>query len=87
MKKITLLPQQKEFSIKEGQTILDAALESGINYPNRCQVGACAMCLCKKLEGEIEYDLEPLLTDKEQQEGWVFACQATAKSDLVLLLE
>ncbi|MGR6860301.1 2Fe-2S iron-sulfur cluster-binding protein [uncultured Aliivibrio sp.] len=87
MKKITLLPQQKEFSIKEGQTILDAALESGINYPNRCQVGACAMCLCKKLEGEVEYDLEPLLTDKEQQEGWVFACQATAKSDLVLLLE
>ena len=45
------------------------------------------MCLCKKLEGEIEYDLEPLLTDKEQQEGWIFACQATAKSDLVLLLE
>ncbi|MCE7577885.1 2Fe-2S iron-sulfur cluster-binding protein [Aliivibrio fischeri] len=87
MKKITLLPQQKEFSIEEGQTILDAALEVGINYPNRCQVGACAMCLCKKLEGEIEYDLEPLLTDKEQQEGWVFACQATAKSDLVLLLE
>ena len=87
MKKITLLPQQKEFSIKEGQAILDAALESGINYPNRCQVGACAMCLCKKLEGEVEYDLEPLLTDKEQQEGWVFACQATAKSDLVLLLE
>ena len=83
MKKITLLPQQKEFSIEEGQTILDA----GINYPNRCQVGACAMCLCKKLEGEIEYDLEPLLTDKEQQEGWIFACQATAKSDLVLLLE
>jgi ferredoxin len=87
MKKITLLPQQKEFNIEEGQTILDAALEAEINYPNRCQVGACAMCLCKKLEGEIEYDLEPLLTDKEQQEGWVFACQATAKSDLVLLLE
>ncbi|MUK65431.1 2Fe-2S iron-sulfur cluster-binding protein [Aliivibrio fischeri] len=87
MKKITLLPQQKEFSIEEGQTILDAALEAGINYPNRCQVGACAMCLCKKVEGEIEYDLEPLLTDKEQQEGWIFACQATAKSDLVLLLE
>ena len=87
MKKITLLPQQKEFSIEEGQTILDAALEAGINYPNRCHVGACAMCICKKLEGEIEYDLELLLTDKEQQEGWVFARHATAKSDLVLLLE
>ena len=78
MNKIVLLPQHHEFSIGDGQTILDAALEAGVNYPNRCQVGACAMCLCKKLEGDIEYDLEPLLTEQEQQEGWVFACQANS---------
>jgi hypothetical protein len=28
-----------------------------------------------------------MLTDKEQQQGWIFACQAFAESKLVLTFE
>lgn len=84
---VVLYPGNISFDIESGQTVLEAALNSNINFPNRCQVGACAMCLCKKLEGQVSYHLEPMLTEKEQEQGWVFACQAFAESNLVLTFE
>ncbi|ELR64090.1 Ferredoxin [Photobacterium marinum] len=87
MHQIRLLPHDITFSASEQETVLQAALNAGVAFPNRCQVGACAMCLCRKLSGEISYHLEPMLTEQEQAEGWIFTCQATARSDLVLELD
>ena len=84
---VVLYPENISFDVESEQTILEAALNNNINFPNRCQVGACAMCLCKKLEGQVSYHLEPMLTEKEQAQGWVFACQAFAESNLVLTFE
>lgn len=81
---VALYPENITFDVQKGQTVLDAALNNNIYFPNRCQVGACAMCMCKKLEGQVSYHLEPMLTEKEQQQGWIFACQAFAESNLVL---
>ncbi|MEL7291308.1 MAG: 2Fe-2S iron-sulfur cluster-binding protein [Pseudomonadota bacterium] len=86
-KTVTLLPDNIEFEVAKGQTVLEAALNNNIRFPHRCQVGACAACLCRKLEGTVSYHLEPMLTEKEQQQGWIFACQAFAESNLVLTLE
>ncbi|EGA71953.1 phenol hydroxylase [Vibrio sinaloensis DSM 21326] len=85
--KVILQPANIEFEVQDGQTVLEAALNNNIRFPHRCQVGACAACLCRKLEGEVSYHLEPMLTEKEQQQGWIFACQAFAESKLVLTLE
>lgn len=84
---VLLLPEKIEFDVQEGETVLEAALNNNIRFPHRCQVGACAACLCKKLEGSVSYQLEPMLTEKEQQQGWIFACQAFAESKLVLTFE
>ncbi|WP_456296539.1 2Fe-2S iron-sulfur cluster-binding protein [Vibrio sp. AK197] len=84
---VTLLPQNIQFEVADGQTVLEAALNQHIRFPHRCRVGACAACLCRKLEGEVSYQLDPMLTEKEQQQGWIFACQAFAKSKLVLTFE
>jgi ferredoxin len=84
---IVLQTQGIAFEVQDGQTILEAALNNNIRFPHRCQVGACAACLCRKLEGTVSYHLEPMLTEKEQQQGWVFACQAYAESNLVLTFE
>ncbi len=84
---VTLKPQNIQFYVQEGETVLEAALNHNISFPNRCQVGACAACLCRKIEGRVNYQLEPMLTEKEQQQGWVFACQAFAESNLVLTFE
>ena len=77
----------EEFHMLPSQTLLDAALEAGIVFPNRCQIGACGACLCRNVQGEVHYALDPMLTEQEQREGWVFACQAMVKSDLVIELE
>ena len=80
---VVLYPKNISFTVEKGQTVLNAALNSDIYFPNRCQVGACAMCMCRKLEGQVSYHLEPMLTEKEQQQGWIFACQSSAESNLV----
>ncbi|NVD08138.1 2Fe-2S iron-sulfur cluster binding domain-containing protein [Vibrio sp. JPW-9-11-11] len=85
-KTVTLLPDNVLFEVPDDQTVLEAALNNNIRFPHRCQVGACAACLCRKLEGTVSYHLEPMLTEKEQQQGWIFACQAFAESNLVLTL-
>ncbi|WP_261834298.1 2Fe-2S iron-sulfur cluster-binding protein [Vibrio ishigakensis] len=85
--RVELLPSGVQFTVAEQQTILDAAIEQDILFPNRCQVGACGMCLCRLVKGEVSYQLEPMLTEKEQAEGWVFACQACATTDLVLTFD
>ncbi|WED21784.1 2Fe-2S iron-sulfur cluster-binding protein [Vibrio sp. JC009] len=85
--KVTLTPANLEFEVQDGETVLEAALNNNINFPHRCQVGACAMCLCRKLEGDISYHLEPMLTEKEKADGWIFPCQAYAESDLKLTFE
>ena len=85
--KVILQPANIEFEVQDGQTVLEAALNNNIRFHHRCQVGACAACLCRKLEGEVSYHLEPMLTEKEQQQGWIFACQVFAESKLVLTLE
>ncbi|MDE1225083.1 2Fe-2S iron-sulfur cluster-binding protein [Vibrio aestuarianus] len=82
--RVILLPKGDSFDVQDRQTVLEAALNNNISFPNRCHIGACAMCMCKKLEGEVEYNLEPMLTDSEQQQGWIFPCLAFAKSNLVL---
>ena len=87
MYQVRLLPEDVVFTVPRETSILQAALEQNIAFPNRCQVGACGMCLCKKLEGEVTYQREPMLTEKEQREGWIFTCQAYAISDIVLLLD
>ncbi len=84
---VHLLPIDVTFEVKEGETVLEAALNNNIRFPHRCQVGACAMCMCKKLSGEVTYHLEPMLTNKEQQQGWISPCQAYTESNLVLTFD
>lgn len=84
---VRILPSETQFTIQPGETVLDAALNQQFAFPHRCRIGACAACLCKLIEGEVEYELEPLLTEQEKETGWIFACQACAVSDLVLTFE
>ncbi len=51
---VVLYPENISFTVEKGQTVLDAALNSDIYFPNRCQVGACAMCMCKKIRRASE---------------------------------
>ncbi|USD65354.1 2Fe-2S iron-sulfur cluster-binding protein [Vibrio sp. SCSIO 43136] len=85
--RVRLEPQGIEFDVDDNQTVLEAALNQNIRFPHRCQVGACTACLCRKLDGKVDYQLEPMLTKKEREQGWIFPCLAYAETDLLLTLE
>ena len=44
----------KEIIVDEGNTILEAALEQGIDFPHGCRSGNCGACKSKKIFGDIE---------------------------------
>ncbi|MDN2482362.1 2Fe-2S iron-sulfur cluster-binding protein [Vibrio agarivorans] len=83
---VTITPENITFDVESEQTILEGALNNNIRFPNRCQVGACAACLCKLISGEVTYHLDPMLTESEKAQGWVFACQAKVESNLIISL-
>ena len=45
---------KKEIIVDEGNTILEAALDQGIDFPHGCRTGNCGACKSKKISGEIE---------------------------------
>jgi CDP-4-dehydro-6-deoxyglucose reductase len=81
---VTLVPADRQFTVEQGETILDAALRQHILLPYGCRNGACGACKARILEGEIEPAAEHLtgLTASERNSGWCLCCQALPRSDL-----
>ncbi len=50
--KVTVRPSGREFTVEGDETILAAALRSGVGLPYGCKNGACGTCKATGLEGE-----------------------------------
>lgn len=49
--------RRREFTIARDQrTVLDSALDQGIELPYSCKGGVCSTCRCKLTRGEVEMD-------------------------------
>ena len=59
-----------------GETILDAAMQQGIDPPYSCAGGACGTCRAKVLLGRAVMDQNHVLDDDEIERGYVLTCQA-----------
>jgi ring-1,2-phenylacetyl-CoA epoxidase subunit PaaE len=68
-----------------GNTILDAAQESGADMPYSCKGGVCSTCRAKVIEGEVEMDVNYSLEPYEIKAGYVLTCQARPLSDKVVV--
>jgi len=79
-------PSGHEFTVEEGESILDAALRQGYAFPYGCRGGACGACKGKVVSGEVDYgDDEPMaVTDEERAVGQALFCIAQAKSDVTI---
>jgi len=86
MHTVRLMPQGRVIRVRPDQSVLDAALEAGINLLHSCKSGHCASCRAELLQGTIDYPRgAPLgLTAEEAASGGVLLCQAQASSDLVV---
>ena len=44
--------------------------------PFSCEMGNCATCIAKLVEGEVMMYANTVLTDDEVADGWVLTCQS-----------
>jgi CDP-4-dehydro-6-deoxyglucose reductase len=70
--------------VREDQSVLEVALEAGLNLPHSCRSGHCSSCKARLLSGEIHYPNGRTagLTAEEAANGYVLLCQARPRSDL-----
>ena len=54
--------------VPEGQYILETAEAQGYDWPFSCRAGACANCAAILKEGEIEMDMQQILSQEEVDE-------------------
>lgn len=82
---VRIEPAGLTFAVSPGETVLDAALSAGIDFPHRCRQGVCTACVCRLKSGEVRYDAPSPLSSADVAQNFVYGCQAFAESDLVLL--
>jgi ring-1,2-phenylacetyl-CoA epoxidase subunit PaaE len=86
MTKVTAIIDETEthFELAEnGKSLLDAAIDAGMDAPYSCKGGVCTSCMGKLVEGTVTMDANYALTDKEIAAGFVLCCQAHPTSDSV----
>ncbi len=68
-------------TVNPKETLLQAALRQGIDFPHSCRVGGCAACKCKLISGSVKELTETayLLSDEELDQGYILACQSVPK--------
>jgi uncharacterized protein len=64
------------------ESILEFAEANDLNPDYSCRQGICGTCMCKILEGEVEYQIEPSTAIAE---GFVLTCISKPKTSRVVL--
>ena len=86
--KVTVIQdgRRREFSLaKDQHTLLEGALEQGIELPYSCKGGVCSTCRCKMTQGEVDMDVNFALEDYEVARGFILTCQSYPLSNEIVL--
>jgi len=73
---ITVDDDVETFEMPQTKSILQAALDEGLDPPYSCQGGICSTCIARIKEGKAEMRKNQILTDGEIAEGLILTCQA-----------
>jgi p-cymene methyl-monooxygenase electron transfer component len=88
-RQVSVQPGGQSFAVESGETVLERALKDGLAYPHDCTVGTCGTCRTKLISGKVDA-ITPFsytLSKEELADGYILACQAVPKSDLVVEVE
>ena len=82
------LANGKSFVTEGRETILDAALRSGLVLEHSCKTGRCGACKAQLVSGTSELlGSESGLNLAESDAGWILSCVRQASSDVLLDVE
>ncbi len=73
---VTLDDEEVTFEMPQTKSILEAALDEGLDPPYSCQGGICSTCIARLKEGKAEMRKNQILTDSEIADGLILTCQA-----------
>lgn len=77
---------ETDFELETGGiSILEAAIEAGVDAPFSCKGAVCCTCRAKVLEGKVKMSANFALTDAEVEEGFILTCQAHPITDNVIV--
>jgi CDP-4-dehydro-6-deoxyglucose reductase len=84
--RITIEPGGRQFDVEPGNTLLRAALASGIHLPYGCRNGACGACKGRVQSGQVDrgHFMEGALSEEEIARGYALFCCARPLSDLII---
>jgi len=77
--------QEFKFVVEPNRTILETALDKGIDLPYSCQSGLCTACRGRALSGQVKLDEEDGLSQSERAEGYVLTCVGHPLTDDVVI--
>jgi ring-1,2-phenylacetyl-CoA epoxidase subunit PaaE len=86
--KVTVILDGEELNVdlpSDGQAILDAALDGGLDVPYACKGAVCCTCRAKLMEGKVSMDMNFALSDDEVEQGYILTCQAHPITERVVV--
>lgn len=84
--KVIIDGDEEEMEIAtNGDSILDSALDAGMDAPFACKGAVCCTCKAKVVEGTVRMDMNYALTDGEVEDGYVLTCQSHPTSARVVV--
>ncbi|WP_128903649.1 ferredoxin Fer [Halorubrum amylolyticum] len=73
--------------VNQGEYILESAEAQGYDWPFSCRAGACANCASIVKKGDIEMDMQQILSDEEVEEKDVrLTCIGSPATDEVKIV-
>ncbi|MCH8619139.1 CDP-6-deoxy-delta-3,4-glucoseen reductase [Undibacterium sp. TS12] len=81
---VTVSPSGRQFQCEADETVLAAALRSGIILPYGCKNGACGSCKGKVVSGKLVHGphQQRALPEEEEAQGMALFCCARPEADL-----
>jgi CDP-4-dehydro-6-deoxyglucose reductase len=83
---VTVLPGKQDFLVEGHDTLLEAAMRSGIPLSYGCSGGNCGLCKARVVSGEVKKTRQHdfTISDAEKNRGYILLCSNTAVSDVVI---
>ena len=83
---VTVLPSKHDFLVEGHDSLLEAAVRSGIPLNYGCSGGNCGLCKARVVSGEVKKTRQHdfVISDAEKNRGYILLCSNTAVSDVVI---
>jgi CDP-4-dehydro-6-deoxyglucose reductase len=86
---IKINPRGYLLEVNDDETVLEAALRNGFDFPFSCGSATCGTCMGKVVQGTFTYgQVQPYaLDDQQKNEGFALFCSVQPTSDMVIEVE